>query len=339
MKTRLYLTIMILFVAMACVAQAYEWPITLTSSDALPGKKEPLSHYYKTMRYSFDESFSTLRFTVVSTNTVDALSANSYDGMSGGWGPAFPFFSLGELQVLDGNGNLIEYEATSNATAIGDGSIANLNDGNLTTHFHSLYGSEGPCPQEYHYIDLKFKEPITEFVIQWYTRAAYAKNMPTYVGITPGTEYLPFPEQEFSLGKQVTSVEELAEGSLFLIESNTDDYIYSDTRTISGGGFYHSPYGAHLTANAASLISLVPCDDDNTYKVAWLNNGHYISKQNSKPTDWLQWTDREGDAARILFTPCEGNNAGDFGMTVYDEERRVERTIAADAIGNGNMRD
>ncbi|MBR5277512.1 MAG: hypothetical protein IKU35_10320 [Bacteroidaceae bacterium] len=334
MRRRLYLTAMILVIAVSCIAQISTWPITLTSSDGLPGKKEPLSHYYETSLYLFEEPFSTLRFTVVSTNTVDALGAGSYDGMSGGWGPAFPFFSLAELQLVDCNGNPIEYVATSNAVeTTGDGSIANLNDGKLTTYFHSLYSSEGYSPQEYHYIDLKFEEPISGFRMKWCTRDNYAKNMPTYIGLTPGTKYLPFPEQEFSLGKQVTSVDELAEGSLFLIESNTDDYVFSDTRTITGGGFYHSPYGGHLTANAASLVSLIPCNDNNTYKVEWLNNRHYISNPGSNLVEWLQWTDKEGDAANIIFTPCEGEGAGDFSMRTYDESTSIKHIIVSDALG------
>ena len=247
-------------VAVIGMAQTSTWPITLTTADGLPGNKEPQSYVFESGVYKFDEAISTLRMTVVSTNTVDELKSDYNSAMSASWGPGFPFFSLGELTVFDANGASIEYIATSNALDHGDGGgYAALNDGKHATHFHSVYGNRGDnCPQEYHYIDLEFTNPIKEFKIKWMTRANYTLNMPTYVGLTPGTEYLPFPEQEFTLGEQATTPEELAEGGLFLIESNVEQYHHftegTVDRTYPGGGFFHSPYGAHVTANAASLV-------------------------------------------------------------------------------------
>ncbi len=317
-------------VAVIGMAQTSTWPITFTTDDGLPGNREPQNYVFESEIMKFDEAISVLRYTVVSTNTVDALTG-AYTGMSGGWGPGFPFFTLGELTILDAAGKSIEYIATSNAAAANDGSIENLKDGKYGTHFHSTYYS-GECPQAYHYIDLEFTEPISEFKIKWMTRANNTDNMPTYVGLTPGTEYLPFPEQEFSLGEQVTTVEELGEGGLFLIESNVAEYVYeSMSRTYPGGGFYHSPYGAHVTANAASLVYFIPTNEENTYKVAWLNNGHYIFNSTTDRSEWLNWTDQEVAAAPIIFTPCEGENAGDFTMTTNVDG--TERTITADAIG------
>ncbi len=317
-------------VAVIGMAQTSTWPITLTTENGLPGKKEPQNLVFESPLYKFDEAISVLRYTVVSTNTTDALKSSA-DGMSSGWGPGFPFFSLGEIEILDKDGNKIEYIATSNAGAANDGSIENLSDGKFTTHFHSTYYS-GPCPQAYHYIDLEFTSPISEFKIKTMTRANYDLNQPTYVGLTPGTEYLPFPEQEFTLGEQATTVEDLAEGGLFLIESNVGEYEYETlSRTYPGGGFYYSPYGAHVTANAASLVYFIPTNEENTYKVAWLNNGHYIFNSTTDRSEWLNWTDQEIAAAPILFTPCEGENAGDFGLTTNVDG--TERTISADALG------
>ena len=325
-------------VAVIGMAQTSTWPITLTTADGLPGNKEPQCYVFESGVYKFDEAISTLRMTVVSTNTVDELKSDYSSAMSASWGPGFPFFSLGELTVFDANGASIEYIATSNALDHGDGGgYAALNDGKHTTHFHSVYGNRGEnCPQEYHYIDLEFTNPIKEFKIKWMTRANYTLNMPTYVGLTPGTEYLPFPEQEFTLGEQATTPEELAEGGLFLIESNVEQYHHftegTVDRTYPGGGFFHSPYGAHVTANAASLVYLIPTGAENTYKVAWLNNGHFIINSQTDRSEWLNWTNVELAAAPIIFTPCEGEAAGDFGMTTLLEDG-IERTISADAIG------
>ena len=329
-------------VAVIGMAQSATWPITLTTVDGLPGKKEPQNFVFESDVYKFDEAISTLRMTVVSTNTVDALTAD-YTGMSGSWGPAFPFFSLGELQVLDASGASIDYIATSNALDHGDGGGYDaLSDGKHGTHFHTVYGNRGDnCPQEYHYIDLEFTNPIKEFKIKWMTRANYTPNMPTYVGLTPGTQYLPFPEQEFTLGDKVATVEELGEGGLFLIESNVEEYHHftegTVDRTYPGGGFFHSPYGAHVTANAASLVYFLPTGVENTYKVAWVNNGHYIYNSQTTRSEWLNWTDQELAAAPIIFTPCEGENGTvDFGMTTLLEDG-IERTISADAIGKMAM--
>ena len=330
-------------VAVIGMAQSATWPITLTTDNGLPGKKEPQNYVFESGLYKFDEAISTLRMTVVSTNTVDALTA-SYDGMSGSWGPAFPFFSLSEVSILDASGASINYVATSNALDHGDGGGYDaLNDGKHGTHFHTVYGNRGEnCPQEYHYIDFEFESPISEFRIKWMTRANYTPNMPTYVGLTPGTQYLPYPEQEFSLGEKVASVEELGEGGLFLIESNVEQYHHftegTVDRTYPGGGFFHSPYGAHVTANAASLVYFIPvAGAENTYKVAWLNNGHYIYNSQTNRSEWLNWTDQELAAAPIIFTPCEGENGTvDFGMTTLLADG-IERTISADAIGKMAM--
>ncbi|MBE6268662.1 MAG: hypothetical protein E7092_06685, partial [Bacteroidales bacterium] len=331
MKRNFLLSILLTLVAAIGMAQTSTWPITLTTADGLPGKKGPKNYIFESQLFKLDEAISSLRYTVVSTNTVDTL-ATAYDGMSAGWGPGFPFFSLAEFQILRADGTPIEYFAVSNAEAPNDGSILNLNDGNNANHFHSTYGSIGELPQEYHYIELELSEPVDEFKIRTYTRGRFWKNMPTYVGLTPGgEEYLPYPEQEFSLGEQVVNDYELAEGGFFLIESNVGEYYYEGgERTYPGGGFYYSPYGAHVTPNAASLVYLIPTYEENTYKVAWLNNGHFIKNSKTNRSEWLNWTDNESDAARITFTPCD-SLPEDFVMTTNVDG--VERTITADALG------
>lgn len=302
-------------VAVIGMAQSSTWPITITKADGLPGNKEPQSYTYESELFKFDEAISTLRYTVVSTNTVDALTTNSSDGMCYG----FPFFSLGELTILDKDGNPVEYTATTNALAEGDGAIENLNDGKHNTHFHTAYNDKVNCEQVFHYIELEFAQPISEFRIKTMTRANYTKNMPTYVGLTPGTEYVPYPEQEFTLGDRVTTVEELSEGGLFVIESNTPAHEQSTTCSMPGGGFYQSPFGAHQTANAASLVYFVPTNEEDTYKVAWLNNGHYIIDQTPAKSAWANWTTDEILAAAIKFAPVEAEDGTDFTMTTNSD--------------------
>ena len=344
MRKNILLTALLSLVAAFGMAQTATWPITLTKADGLPGQYAGMHYEFSTELYKFDEAISTLRFTVCSTNTVEEQTTGT-DGLSTGWGPGFPFFTMSELAVLDANGQAIEYTVTSNAAAANnDGSIENLNNGNYTDHFHSTYYT-GECPQEYHYLELEFTAPISEFKLVWQTRSNL-KNMPTYVGLTPGTEYLPYPEQEMNIAKQVTSLEELAEeGAVFLIKGNAPEYVYTVggyTRTYPGGGFWHCPYGGHVTANAASLVYLIPEPGvENSYKVCWLNNGHYLSNQETNA--WFNWTDKLENAGYLQFSMCDTvptdfiithndsmivghDGLGKMTHSYYDEEKMANRS-------------
>ena len=101
---------MLTFVAIIGLAQASTWPITLTTADGLPGKKGPNNCVFESQLFKLDEAISSLRYTVVSTNTVDTLTTSGAlpDGISAGWGPGFPFFSLAEFQILRADGTPLE---------------------------------------------------------------------------------------------------------------------------------------------------------------------------------------------------------------------------------------
>lgn len=333
MKKNLLLTALLSLVAVFGMAQTATWPITLTRANGLPGQYAGMHYEFTSEMYKFDEAFNTLRFTVCSTNTTEGYMQTSLtDGISSGWGPGFPFFTLSELTILDANGEKIEYIATSNAAAANEGPIENLNNGNLTDHFHSTYYTGG-CPQEYHYVELEFNEPISEFQIVFQTRSNL-KNAPTYVGLTPGTEYLPYPEQEMQVGEQVTTLEGLAEeGAFFLIKGNAPEFEYElggTKRTYPGGGFWNSPYGGHVTANAASLIYLVPQKDvENSYKICWLNNGHYLSNQ--EVAGWLNWTAKSEEAGYYQFQLCDSVE-NDFNILKDDS-----LCIGHDALGKMSL--
>ena len=333
MKKNLLLTCFLTLMAVFGMAQTTQWPITLTKAEGLPGQKGPKNYTYSSPVYSVDEAITALRMTVVSTTRTDVIETG-FDGMSSGWGTGFPFFTLGEIKVFDGKGELIEYVPTSNAASTWEGSYENLYDGNFATYFHTTW-YKGACPQEYHYVELEFASPINVFQIEWNTINGNL-NEPTYVGLTPGTEYLPYPEQNFSLGEKVETVDGLAEGGLFIIEGHAPEYFYGlgDDGTDNydrgepnpGGGFYHSPAGAHVKPNAASVVYLIPTSEENTYKVGWLNNDHFIAKQSTSA--WLGWTKVETDAAFVHFVPST-ETEGDFELKVNDDTF----IIIADALG------
>ena len=220
MRKNLLLTCLLTFAAIMGVCANDKWPITLTTNDGLPGSDGSNSmKHFKSRVYTFDEAITTLRYTVVQTmcSTKMPNTSESYDGRATD-GPGFAFFALSELRVRDAEGKIIPYTPSSNAIATGDGALENINDGvNLNSHFHSVF-SKGSIDGDYHYLELTFAEPIKSFSIEWDTRASWAYNMPSYVGLTPGYSYWPMPEQELSVEK-VTKVDQLAEpGALFVLE-------------------------------------------------------------------------------------------------------------------------
>ncbi len=342
MRKNLLLTCLLTLIASLGFAKD-TWPITLTTADGLPGARVVKNYMYKSRVYQFDTAVDRLRFTVCSTNTVDSLTSGSFDGYSSGWGTGIPFFTLSELRIFDANDNPIEYVASSNSIQNGDGGgLAILNDGNENQHFHTVYSrSTDSYPYEFHYVELEFAEPISEFYFNWNTRSGYHKNLITYMGITPGTQYLPFPEQQFELGAQVASVDELAvPGALFVLRADAEEeYLNMRDETfghpVPTNMFFHAPCGGTVTPSAADLVTLTPdAEKENAYKVYWLNNGHYILNRechdglesengdvnndgNITRTLWLQYTKNVLNAASVEFTPSE-EKEGDFVLTMND---------------------
>ncbi|MBR5276420.1 MAG: hypothetical protein IKU35_04710 [Bacteroidaceae bacterium] len=320
------LTTLMAFVAITTSAQYSTWPITLTTADGLPGTVEIVDDFegdsvitFVTELYKFEEPTKKLRMTVISTNTFDAQK-NSYTGTTGGNGPGFPNFTISELKILKGNGKGTNFTATSNAASKNSGAyLEYINDAIYETNFATT-SYMGDCPQAYHYIEFEFDEPMSEFRIRWHSQMNKLDYIPTHIGLTPGTEYLPFPEQEFAMGEKVTSVEELNEGGVYVIEGHAPAYTHSftgTTRTYPGGGFWHSPYGGHVTPNAASAVYLIPvANKSDTYKITWLNNKHFI-KANEPANNIYNWTDDEVEAALVKIAPCDTVN-GDFIFTIGD---------------------
>ena len=291
------------------------WPITLTTADGLPGRFTGDSNEFTTRLFEFDEPVSSFRFTVVSTNTTDTLTQYNYDGLSAGYGPGFPFFTMSEFRVYDASGNdvaLSEDMITTNAVATNDGGgIAALVDGSTSTFFHGTY-SWGALPQAYHYIEITLPEPMTSFQLRWFSRFN-RKNMPTTVGITAGgVEYLPYPEYGFELGEQVTTLEEIAEGGVFVLKGSYFTYDYPDEtferqEPYRGDAYYHSPYGAALTPSAADLITFVPTGEQDTYYIHWLVNGHYVYNPIGRveTSNYAEWVNSSYYAGKFKFSECD----------------------------------
>ncbi len=320
-------------------------PITLTRADGLPGRFTGDSEEYTTRMFELDEPVSSIRFTVITTNTTDTLTSYNYDGLSASYGPGFPFFTLSEFRIADADGNwlkLTEDMLSSNAVATNDGGgLAALVDNNTSTHFHGTY-SWGTLPQEYHYIEVTLPEPISKFKLRWFSRSN-RKNIPTTVGITAGgTEYLPYPEYGFELGEQVTTLEEIAEGGVFVLKGNYFTYDYPDPdgiwgRTVPyrGDAYYHSPYGASLTPSAADLIAFAPTGEQDTYYIHWLVNDHYVYNPvgHVETSSYAEWVNNSFEAGKFTFTACD-SVPGSFiikaGNIYLGQRRFVKMSVVND---------
>ena len=325
MKKLFFTTIFLLAATFSMAQWITEFPITLTTADGLPGMKLVNSYLYKTETYNLDEPVSVLRFTVCSTHNIDTLTTGSYTGFSAGWGSGIPFFALSEFSIYDGDGEKLDYIASSNAILRYDGiSFYNLQDKNVDTYFQTTYNNSGDFPHAWHYIEFKLPKPVDSFSFAWNSRSNTDGEdgmSPTYVGITPGTDYQPFPEQEFTLGEQVTSLDELSdEGALFVLRSNAPNDFYYDpegsNRRVPRHLFYHAPYGGTETASSAALVRLIPDEtQENCYKVYWVNNGHYMIKQELN-NSWYHWTNDIRKAGTIEFAPCD-TAPGDFVLSQH----------------------
>ncbi|MBR5891827.1 MAG: hypothetical protein IKZ18_07305, partial [Bacteroidaceae bacterium] len=318
MKKNLLLTCLLAFVALFGKAQSSTWPITLTSADGLPGTLELSTYVYKSPLYTFDEAVTTLRLTVCHTNS----SYPSPEGFNGRatWSPGWAFWSLAEFRIFDENGDEVTYTPTSNAVAPGDGSLEGLYDKNISTHFHTTYGS-GPMDQYYPYVDFQIeRDDLTSFRFEWDTRNGYHHNQPTYIGLTPGTEYWPMPEQNLSVEK-ITSTEDLKEaGALFVLEGHSADWEDPDRdRTNIGGGFFEAPCLATAQPSAFGVFYLIPVEgEEDTYKVRYLNHNHYIRKTNTGGFNFVEWTANANNAEAITFKP-NASVEGDFTLTAHHD--------------------
>ena len=342
MRKNLLLTCLLTLVAAFGMAQeTVKFPITLTKADGLPGPRIVQNFVYKSEVFNLEEAVSVLRFTVCSTNTVDSLTEGSTDGYSAGWGSGIPFFTMSEFRIYDGEGNELEYIASCNAVQGNDGGgVAALSDKNEGTYLHTTYSDGGTFPHAWHYMEFELAQPVSSFSFSWNTRSGQFKNLPTYVGITSGTDYLPFPEQEFQLGEQVTDASAFAEeGALYVIRSNNpEDFYYNPegtNRLVPRQLYFHAPYGGTETASAAALVYLTPdAENPNAYKVCWLNNGHYIIDAKYQSDDeapfniWLHWTNNVLKAGSIEFVPCD-TVEGDFALQMHDGAY----TLAMDGLG------
>ena len=315
MKRYLLLVLVTIFSVTGLLAQG--WSVTLNLADGLPGEPEA---YYGELYYRFASekftpgvSVNRIRLTVTGTVTNEAPDGNNV------------IFALSGLTVYDGNGNKVNYTASSNADhnslsykQDGDGLPA-LSDDDIKSYFHSLWTSPGV--QDYHYIELALTRSVDSFSIEWTTRLGQSKNDPTMVGITLGTDYIPGGESgDFSLGDAVTTESGLSVANqLFVLRGNAvKSFTASNGTTYSGSGPLYMLYAEEgdVTPSMQHVMQLIPCGDGR-YLVYWPVSGKFLANsagQFNGLNGWQYSTNSFMDAARVDFTSI-GN--GDFEMK-YD---------------------
>lgn len=295
MRKNLFLTLAFAFAA-AVGVNAQDWSRTLTTDDNLPGEKTTVEnqerYVYNSGAITPDEPLQALRITFAETEGGNALNG-------------FPFVNLAELVVYGADGETpVAYTATSNAdqNTMGgstDGAgLAGLNDGIYTNYWHSCW--QGSVA-EYHYLELTFAEPVSEFTLEWATRGGnYFHNAPTMVGLTPGgVEFVPFADWNFTVGTEpLASMEALQNAQYFVMKSNVpvEYHTYVNNHESTDGEF-----GTQITKepnvgpgpkfvkgadvadapDASFAIQLIPAGEEGQFYLYYVKEGKFMSKHPS----------------------------------------------------------
>ena len=263
------------------LAQNQTFPFTLTTADGLPEQTSAAASAFTqwvSPTYTFDEPVSSFRLTVTHTSWQDAFNTSA----NGGRG--YVFFTMGEFYLYDAAGNPVELTPenfNANATeavATGDGSIANLCDGDVSTHYHTCYNDndgEKPIGAE-HWLEITLPEPMTSFSFGWYKRSNNA-NIPCEVIVTKGGEEAdPFADYDFKLGEQVENVEP---GQIYVMCDNGNVSAYEGTYLYVAPngipGYYstsgYAAYHVRRKANVDCIYQVIDAGDGTFYLKNYLN--------------------------------------------------------------------
>lgn len=321
MKKNLFLACALALFAVVGVS-AQEWCRTLAAGTA----GEPLKNDQYRAETALIENAGAkgVRYTVMQTGSTNQIKGGG------------PTFALGELIVLDAAGDTIGYSVKSNADHNTMGGAGNdgagmpaLNDGDISTYFHSTWSAQ--APNEFHYLELTFEKTVDEFKLVWYTRPANANNRPLVIGLTnPGvtfTEDMLFAEYGFELGNQVTTAEDIAKGGTFVFyvegpaefgeeEGNGNTYI-----SLSG---YTT--GSSAVAGPQNIVQFIPGADGKFVLYQPVLDTYYADPSlwtdgyNGK-NGWLRAYSEARTLAKFDIVPTDN---GDFEITTEVTRQYVD---------------
>ena len=297
-----------LFTALT-VSAAEPWQYSFSKETSPAFKNKGVYSQFTSPLIELDEPTEVIRLTVFATRNTDMNSGQRTEGFSNS-APAFPTFAISELKVYDKFGDLVElYEENfeTNALSLDEGGLYDLCDYDINTHFHSTY-SNGDAPQAYHYIDILLPEPMDKFTVEYDGRQYFYFTDPTYVAITGGTEALPWNEENFVLGEQVTDTAVIKPNTFYALRGNYFQYTRLEQQSFElllGEAFYHSPHGAALTPSMASVFYLEDAGNGKYY-MRWLKNNHYLAKYaNMGASEYAAWNDDVRLASAVSIHACD----------------------------------
>ena len=328
MKKNLFLAgALALFAAVGVSAQS-DWCRTLATG--LPGQEithdvngTSVTQYRAETALIKNAGATGVRYTVVQTTATGAYGGG-------------PFFAMGEMIVLDAQGDTIGYTVTSNADHNSGGAgtdgagLPALNDGNFNNFFHSSWG--GTEPGGLHYLELTFEKSLDEFQLVWYTRPNQHVNRPTVVGLTnPGvafTEDMLFAEYGFELGEQVTTLAELQKGGAFTLYVEGPKTAPSD-ETITGPGNVYVALSGYTTgsneeAAPQNIVQFIPAAEAGKfilyqpiYATYYCDPNRWTDGYNGK-NGWLRAYSEAQYLDEFTFTE-KGNGEFEITTEIYRE--------------------
>ncbi len=316
MKKNLFLTCALALFAAVGVSAQDQWCRTLAAGTA--GESLENNQYRAETALIQNAGATGVRYTVMQTGSTNQIKGGG------------PTFALGEMIVLDAAGDTISYTVTSNADHNTMGGAGNdgagmpaLNDGDISTYFHSTWSAQ--APNEYHYIELTFEKSVDAFQLVWYTRPSNANNRPLVIGLTnPGvtfTEDMLFAEYEFEAGEKVTDAAEFANGGTFTLYVEGDEDLSSYGDYTGNGSTYIalSGYttGKYANATVTNLVQFIPAQDGKfilyqpVYATYYANPDRWTDGYNGK-NGWLRAYSEGWTLAQFEITKRPD---GDFEIT------------------------
>ncbi|MBO4443257.1 MAG: hypothetical protein J5814_00595, partial [Bacteroidaceae bacterium] len=277
-----------LAVSLTIVAQT-TFPVKFTTADGLPEQTSAAASSFTEWMspvLTFAEPVSSFRMTVTHTSWQDAYNTST----NGGRG--YIFFTMGEFYLKDAAGNAVTLTADNfygNATEspdTNDGVIGNLCDGDVSTHYHTLYSKTDeprPIGQEY-YLEVTLPEPMTSFSFGFHKRSNNA-NIPSEIILTAaGVDADPYPEYGFELGEAAATLEA---NNLYVFCDNqiawegAEEQLTvwlatgKDTRFASPAGT-DKYYRIRKTPNFDCVFKAIPTDEEGKFYMQSLLGGSYI---------------------------------------------------------------
>ena len=266
-----------------------KFPATFTAEDPhnVPLGTKNGSHYDWTQSLVLNESIDGIRITFLETNVGNAGGGGKHDG--------YPMVALSGLEILDGEGNKVELDATlvtTNSLETSEGSLEGLfdynEDGsvNTGTFYHSIWGNGDFSPKGYVYLDVKFPEGValSTLTVKTYGRDNGSLSPGTVAFTKYGVAVDPAVDRpntyNVKMGAQVEDPAQLKDGGLYLLSGNlrvNKEENPSEPRYYSGV----TPYSENIKAAENDPCVYMFKKVEGGWNIVSLINGQYWTESNS----------------------------------------------------------